>query len=108
MLRAPAPRGWSDRRDPRSFVTMSDTFALLDGVGTLPRDRHSANLLRCSRVVMLDEAAAQASVLSIVCTVSCMQQMEFVRDLAPREGGTLRPLPQSSGCGYAARRLVVG
>jgi hypothetical protein len=34
MLRAPAPRGRFDCRDPRSFVTVSDTFALLHGVGT--------------------------------------------------------------------------
>src|SRR5690242_6614832 len=104
MLRAPAPRGRSDRRDPRSSVTMTDTFTLLNGVGTLPRDRHSANLPRCSSAVMLDEGAARASVLSIVCTISFMQQTQFAVILAPREGGTLRPLPQSSGCRYAARR----
>jgi hypothetical protein len=37
-------------------------------------------------VVMLDEAAAQASVLSVVYTVSFVQQMQFARDLALREG----------------------
>ena len=92
MLQTPAPRSRFDRRDPRSFVTVSDTFALLHGVGTLPQDQHCANLLRWSSVVMLDEAAAQASVLSVVYTVSFVQQMQFARDLALREGD-----PQAAG-----------
>ena len=90
MLWAPAPRGRFDRRYPRSFVTVSDTFALLHGVGTLPQDQHCANLLRWSRVVLLDEAAVLASVLSVVYTVSFVQQMQFARDLALREGDPKR------------------
>jgi len=42
MLRAPAPRGRFDRRDPRSFVTVSDRFVLLHGGVPSPRDQHRA------------------------------------------------------------------
>jgi hypothetical protein len=41
---------------------------------------------------MLDEAAARAGVLSVVYTVSFVQQMQFARDLALREGD-----PQAAG-----------
>jgi hypothetical protein len=62
-------------------------------VGCPPREINiAANLVQWSSVVMHDEAAPQASVLSVVFTVSFVQQMQFARDLALSEGD-----PQAAG-----------